>query len=179
MKRITLCLLIFISICGGVKAQFYTAKVNGLGLATGTVNAAVELSISKQWSVELAGYWNPVQTKSFRTTALWIQPAVRYWIFEHFVGHFISTHITVGKYDIGNAKHHFKGWLSGIGCSYGYTWILSKRWNMTAEAGLGLYYLRDKLRSYEIPEWQPIRIVNYQRVVLAPSKLEISFSYLF
>ena len=163
----------------GAKAQFYGIKTNTLAWASGTVNAGVEVSVAKQWSLDMTGYWNPIKTDKFSSRFWYVQPGVRYWLYEHYVGHFFAAHAAYGRYNVGNDRWYYKGWFTGLGVSYGYTWILTKRWNLTAEGGFGFYYMRDRKRLYEIDEWRPECIRNYRRIVLAPSKLEISFTYLF
>lgn len=163
----------------GVRAQFFAVKTNALGFATGTINAGVEVAVSKQWSVELSGYWNPLKTDKFSAKSWWVQPAVRWWLYEHFVGHFIAAHPAYGRYDVGNARWHRKGWITGFGVSYGYTWPLAKRWNLTAEGGIGVYYMQDREPPNVYDDWKPVAVAHSRRVVLAPSKLEVSFSYLF
>ncbi len=179
MKKIMILAALSLLCAGAARAQFYAVKANAAGWAAGTVNGGVELSLGKQWSVEASGYWNPIRTERFSARAWWVQPAVRRWRYEHFVGPFFAAHPAYGRYDVGNDRWHYKGWLAGLGASYGYTWLLSKRWNLTAEGGLGLYYMDDRKRFYEVDDWQPECLVRSRRVVLAPSKLEISFSYLF
>ena len=180
MKRILIILAALVA-CSvtGAKAQFYGIKVNTLGLATGTVNAGAEVSVAKQWSVELSGYWNPIKTDRFSSRFWYVQPAARYWLYEHFVGHFVAAHPVYGRYRVGNDLWYYKGWLTGVGFSYGYTWILTKRWNLTAEGGIGFYYMRDRKRLHHIDPWQPECVTNYRRWIAAPSKLEVAFSYLF
>lgn len=178
MKKLILISLLLCSV-SVASAQFYGIKVNTLGLATGTINAGAEISVAKQWSVDISGYFNPIKTGNFRSQFWYVQPGVRYWLYEHFVGHFFAAHIAYGGYNIGNDRWHYKGWLTGLGFSYGYTWILSKQWNFTLEGGLGLYYMRDKKRFYDLDDWTPERIVHYKRLGLAPSKMEVSFTYLF
>lgn len=34
--------------------------------------------------------------------------------------------------------YRYQGWGYGAGMTYGRSWLLSKRWNMEVEAGLGL-----------------------------------------
>lgn len=178
-KKIIILAALLICAVTGVRAQFYGVKANTLGLATGTVNAGVEFSLGKQYSLDVSAYFNPIKTDKFSSQFWYVQPGVRYWRYEHFVGPFYAAHIAYGRYTVGNDRWHYKGWFAGLGVSYGYTWILSKQWNFTLEGGLGLYYMRDTKRFCEYDDWQPIRIVHYKRVVLAPSKLEVSFSYLF
>lgn len=178
MKKIILAAILLFA-ATGAKAQFYAVKGNGLAWVTGTVNAGVELSLGKQYSLDVSVYWNPVKTNKFSGKFRYVQPSVRYWRFEHFVGPFVAVHPAYGRYDIGNERWHYKGWLAGLGFSYGYTWPLSRQWNLTAEAGPGFYFMRDRKRFYHTDDRTPERIVHYRRVVLAPAKLEISFSYLF
>jgi hypothetical protein len=163
----------------GARAQFFAVKGNALGWATGTVNAGAEVAVAKQWSVELSGYWNSIKTDTFSIKAWWVQPSLRWWRYEHFVGSFVALHPAGGRYDVGGEHFHRQGWFTGLGVSYGYGWLLSRRWNITAEGGMGFYYMRDRRDDYKTDEWSPVRIVHARRVVLAPSKLEISFSYLF
>ncbi len=163
----------------GARAQFFGVKGNALGWVTGTVNAGFEVAVDKQWSVEISGYWNPIRTDRFSARAWWVQPALRWWRYEHFAGHFLATHPAYGRYDVGNARWHRRGWLTGLGFSYGYSWLLARQWNFTVEGGIGFYYMSDRREEYETDDWSPVVIVHSRRVVLAPSKLEVSFSYLF
>ncbi len=119
-----------------------------------TLNAGAELAIAKQWSVDLSGYWNPVKTNNISLKHFYLQPSVRWWLYEHFAGHFAALHVAGGKYNIGNKNRYTKGWFTGLGVSYGYTWILSRQWNLTAEGGFGFYYTRNKRRDYVVDDWQ-------------------------
>lgn len=66
-----------------------------------------------------------------------------------------------------------------LGFSYGYAWLLSKRWNVTAEIGIGVFYMKDTRRDRIPPEYESIFIHHYKRWVVGPSRAEISFNYLF
>ena len=57
--------------------------------------------------------------------------------------------------------------------------MLSKRWFVTLEAGLGIYRTRDTRRDPTVGDWDDEYIYHYRRWTLAPSRLEVSFSYLF
>ncbi len=179
MKRYLFITLLLISFSVATHAQFYAVKTNTLSLATCTLNGGVELALNKQWSLDVSGYWNPVKTNNISLKHWYIQPAIRWWLYEHFAGHFAALQVASGKYDIGNSKRHTRGWFSGVGASYGYTWILSKQWNMTAEAGLGFYYTQNKRKDYFVDDWQEEIVKHSRRIVLAPSKIELSLSYLF
>jgi hypothetical protein len=160
----------------GARAQFFAVKG---GLSAGAVSIGAEVAVAKQWSVETAGYWNPVKTDRLSARAWWVQPAVRWWRYEHFVGHFVAAHPAYGRYDTGNAVWHRRGWLTGLGVSYGYTWIIARQWNLTAEGGIGVYYMSDRRADYVVDDWSPVAVVHARRVVLAPSKLEVALNFLF
>ena len=49
----------------------------------------------------------------------------------------------------------------------------------TVEAGLGIYRTRDTRRDPTVGDWDDEYIYHYRRWTLAPSRLELSFSYLF
>ncbi len=67
----------------------------------------------------------------------------------------------------------------GLGVSYGYAWMLSKRWNIALEAGIGLFHTEDTRRDPTVSDWEDEYIYRYRRWTLAPTKLEVSFSYIF
>jgi hypothetical protein len=179
MRKILIIAALVLSGGTGARAQFYGVKANALALAAGTVNAGAEVSAGKQWSVEVSGYRNSVRTERFAVRAWWVQPAVRRWRYEHFVGPFLAAHPACGRYEVGNREWRRRGWLAGLGVSYGYVWLLSNRWNLTAEGGLGVYCMSDRRENNVTDDWSPVTVVHARRVVLAPSKLEVAFSYLF
>jgi hypothetical protein len=57
--------------------------------------------------------------------------------------------------------------------------MLSKRWNIALEAGVGLFHTEDIRRDPTISDREDEYIYRYRRWTLAPSKMELSFSYIF
>ena len=108
-----------------------------------------------------------------------VQLGGRYWFYESFVGHFLGQHLTYVGYDLGSRTKRYKGHACGLGVSYGYAWMLSKRWNVAVEAGAGLYRTKDTRRDPTVGDWDDEYIYHYRRWTLAPTKLEVSFSYIF
>ena len=131
------------------------------------------------WTVETSAYWNPIRTERLTTQVGAVQLGVRHWFYEDFVGHFLGLHASWVDYRIGNRRRTYDGRAYGIGVSYGYAWILSKRWNLVVEAGAGLYRTRDTRRDPVTSDWGDRYIRHARRWTLAPSKLEVSFNYLF
>lgn len=120
-------------------AQFFGVRVNALAAASGTLGVGLEAAVADRWSLDLAAYWNPIDTRTYSTRLLGVQLGASRWFYEAFVGHFVSGQLTYAAYTLGGRRDTYKGTLSGVGLSYGYTWMLSKRWNLTLEAGVGLY----------------------------------------
>lgn len=176
MKLQLYCLIAIITLSvSRANAQYSAIRVNTLGLATGTINVGVDVAVADKWSIDFSAYYNPIP----KINTLAFTAGVRRWRFEPHVGAFWGLHSTTARYDIGNNTNHYKGWLSGVGATYGYSWMLSTRWNFTLEGGLGVFYMQDKKQARYTPPMDDIFIYHYRRVVVAPSKLEISFSYLF
>lgn len=175
----TAALLAAVALHQRAEAQFFAVRLNALAALTGTVNVGVEAAITDNWTVEASGYWNPIRTPHFTTQLYAAQISFRHWFYEDFVGHFIGTQATYIDYRIGNRHSTYDGHAYGIGISYGYAWILSKRWNVVVEAGVGLYRTRDTRRSPIVDDWGDRYLWHARRWTLAPSKLEVTFNYLF
>ena len=171
--------LLLASSLSTLTAQNCAVRVNTLGLATGTLNAGVDITISDTWSIDLSAYYNPISLDKFRLTTQGAFVGVRKWRFEPHVGSFVGIHTLGVKYDIGDDIERYNGWAGGVGASYGYSWAIATKWNFTIEGGLGLFYMEDKRQAYHTPPLDDIFIYHYKRLILAPSKLEVSFSYLF
>lgn len=176
---LSLCLLALWGKPHRAAAQFFSAKVNALAALTGTVNVGLDAAVADKWTLDVSGYWNPINTNSFSCRLYAAQIGTKRWLYEAFVGHFIGGQLTYGNYLYGGSRRYYKGHMGGLGFSYGYAWLLSKRWNITAEIGIGVYRMTDTRRDRTPPEYEPIFIHHYKRWVVGPSRAEISFNYLF
>lgn len=160
-------------------AQIFAVRADALAALTGTLHLGAEVSVADRWSVEASGYWNPVKTPSLSMSFHAVQLCSRYWFYESFVGHFVGGQLSYVGYDLGSRTRRYDGRAYGIGFSYGHAWMLSKRWFVTFEAGLGVYYTKDTRRDPTVGDWDDEYIYHYRRWTLVPSRLELSFSYLF
>ena len=164
---------------GGAEAQYSSVRVNALGLMTGTLNVGLDVAVGERWSIEACGYWNPVCGKAFRTEAKGFSTGARLWRFEPHAGRFFGLQNTTAWYDFGGREKSWRGWLTGVGASCGYSWLLSTQWNISAEFGLGIFYMEDKREKYDNPPFEDKYIWHYRRVVVAPSRAEVACSFLF
>lgn len=169
----TVFLLVAITVFG----QDVAVKTNVVYWATTTLNLGAEVGISPKMTIDLIGTYNPFKFRDNKKIMNWlIQPEWRYWACRRFAGHFWGVHAHYGKYNGGLKKYRYDGWLAGAGISYGYQWLIGKRWSLEAELGLGYAYLSfDKFIRNKCGKFVDSDHKNY----VGPTKLNISFMYFF
>lgn len=141
----------------GLQAQQVALKTNLLYDATSTINLGCEVGVSKHFTADLSGNYNPWTFSDSKSVKHWmIQPEFRYWIHERFNGHFFGAHMLYGSMDIAGSPFLFglkkdfsyDGLFVGAGISYGYQLYLGPRWNIEFTAGLGYVYLDYRKAAY-------------------------------
>lgn len=144
-----------------LKAQDFAVKSNLLYDATATINLGVEAGLAEKWTIDISGNLNAWDFSGNRKWKHWlIQPEARYWLCDKFNGHFFGLHVHGGAFNTANVKTPFglfgdcsserhEGWYYGAGISYGYQWMLGKRWNFELSIGAG--YVRSDYDVYENP----------------------------
>ena len=175
-----------------VSAQKATIKTNLLYDATATLNGAVEVRFSNQWTGELGANLNAWAINDHRWKHWAVQPEVRYWFCESFSGHFVGAHLIGGQYNFGNLDmdlkflgtdfsqlrdYLFQGWMGGAGIAYGYSWILGRHWNIEAEIGLGWVYTR--YERFECADCGQRQERNHPHNYVGPTKLAVNLVYAF
>lgn len=191
MKKIIVLFLVLVASVGSAKAQDVALKTNLLYDALLNVNLGAEVRLAPKWSADLSGNFNAWTLSHGKKWKHWLaQPEVRYWFCDAFAGHFIGAHALVGQYNVGHIDmgdfsflgspfkglkdHRYQGWYGGLGVAYGYSWILSKHFNIEAEIGLGWIYThydtfecagcgrkiaRDKVHNYVGPTKAAVSLV--------------------
>ena len=143
------------------EAQKLAVKANALSWLTTTPQAEVEGAVGAHWTVGLAGSWNPWTFGGNKKFKHWeVRPGGRYWLWETFNGHFFGLNAEYAQYNVVGMKatpfglmfsdadeKRYEGSFFGAGVSYGYSWMLSPRWSIEAEAGFGYRYVN--YRSYD------------------------------
>ncbi|MDR2979160.1 MAG: DUF3575 domain-containing protein [Bacteroidales bacterium] len=134
-------------------AQKFAVKSNLLYDATTTFNLGMEIGLAKKWTLDISGNYNPWKFgddfTGTRTKHWMVQPELRLWTCEKFNGHFFGLHGHYAEYNVGGfkflsanmEKNRYQGSLYGAGLSYGYQWLLNKRWSMEAVIGAGWAHL--------------------------------------
>lgn len=180
---LTLVLLVWVSVRSD--AQTLALKTNVPLWGTATPNLALEAGLSSQWSLELSGAANPF---SFNDNRKWkhylLQGEARYWLCERFYGHFLGIHAGGGEFNVARTSvpwldfssgNRYEGWNVGAGISYGYSWVLGKRWNLEATLGLGWLHLDyDKFQCAACGK----KLESKKEDRFAPTKIAVNLIYM-
>ncbi len=132
-------------------------KSNSIGWLMFVGNGAVELELSRHWSINLPVYYSAVNyfSREAKFKTLTIQPEVRYW-FKDGKNWYAGAHMGIGWYNFalnGDYRIQDCGWDSpalGGGLSGGYRMDLTKggRWKVEFTLGVGVYGAKyDKFRN--------------------------------
>lgn len=164
MKRyLTIAVIFLLAFAVTSSAQKVAVKTNTLYLATTTPNIGMEFSMAPRWTFEIAGGYNPWtfnKEKNIKAKHFLVTPEFRYWFCESFNGHFIGINANYTQFNVGGVhvlnpfykskgdgpfidavlNSRTEGWAAGGGITYGYSWIISPRWNMEFNIGLGYWY---------------------------------------
>ena len=141
---------------GKEKGSVIGIKTNFPYWGTATFNAGIEVRLARKWSLEVEVGLTPFDGKNDdgiygkSLKHLRVHPELRYWFCETFHKHFIGLHVPYLLYNVSDIKilgtenERHQGWGAGAGISYGYSWLLSKHWNLEATVGVGYLYLESE-----------------------------------
>lgn len=185
MKKLILLFALAV-IAVSASAQKVVIKNNLLYDAALTPNLGVEIGLGQRTTLDISGNWNPIKFNKEHQWRHWlVQPEFRYWFCSRFDGHFLGAHLMAGQFNLLDIKLPFglfpslenkrnKGTFYGIGISYGYQWILSRRWSIEATAGFG--YMRYDYRRYGCAECSPLESSG-KRNYFGPTKLGVNLIF--
>jgi hypothetical protein len=120
-------------------------------LGTRAPNIGVEVGLGRRTSLDIsAGYslWDGVEEKFFSFSTARVE--FRYWLRERFYGHFFGIHplygsLAIGGYDflsLFEKEFRYEGDVWGASLSYGYHWIIGRRWALEFGASGGALLLQ-------------------------------------
>lgn len=159
----------------------FAIKTNALYWATTTPNLGIEIGLAKKLTLDLSGSYNPWEFGDNKQLKHWlIQPELRFWPCERFNGHFFGIHghyaeVNVSNLDrFGMGDYRYQGQVYGGGISYGYQWMISNRWSMEGEIGVG--YARLKYDKYNCGACGS-KVGSNTKDYLGPTKVALNFIY--
>lgn len=162
----------------------WAVKTNTIYWASATPNLAFEVGLAPKWTLDVQGGYNPFTFSEGKKTKHWlVQPEVRWWTCERFNGHFFGLHAHGGTFNMGGKEllpgafkalkdNRYQGEYYGGGLSYGYHWILKRRWSIEAEIGVGYTHMRyDKYDCGNCGTWRGEEKKNFVSVTKAAVSL--------
>jgi len=155
-------------------------KTNVVHAAALTPNIAVEMGLNMNTTLEVYGAYNGFDLKEDKKWKHWIvQPEFRWWFCERFNGSYLGVHLHGGEFNVGGTgpftaikNNRYDGYFYGAGISYGYQWMISKRWAF--ELGVGAGYARFEYDRYRCHECSPKTGSGHYNY-FGPTKALISF----
>lgn len=175
-----------------VYSQKVAVKTNLLyGGYTFTPNLSMEIGLGRRSTLDIGGGYNPWNLKGSKENnkklVHWLgEIEYRYWLCERFSGHFFGAHALGTQFNISqhklplifgkdSDKYRYEGYGYGGGLSYGYHWILGKRWSLEAQIGVG--YARLDYDKYECKTCGE-KIGPETRNYFGPTKAGVSLIYI-
>ena len=159
----------------------FAIKTNALYWATTTANLGFEVGLSKKLTLDVSGNYNPWEFSNNKQIKHWlVQPELRYWLCERFYGHFFGLHAHYAEANVSNLNifglgdYRYQDNIYGAGISYGYQWILNKRWSMEATVGVG--YARLNFDKYNCGTCGS-KIGKEHKNYFGPTKIALSIIY--
>ena len=184
MRKFALLLLLGTMLgAGSAVAQKVAVKTNIPYWATTTPNLGFEFGLGARTTLDISGgynFWTLNREANRKIKHFVVMPEVRWWLCERFNGSFFGLHGHYGEMNVSNLNifgmghDRYDGSLYGAGISYGYQWIISKRWSMEATIGVG--YARLKYDKYARGDGGE-KLGHNSRNYFGPTKIGLSFIY--
>ena len=123
------------------KAQRLAVSTNMLELALLSPNLTLDFSLAQHHSVSVSASASPwrYSSETYLNHFTW-SPEYKYWFTMPFYKNYVGAKLFYSSYDLGMECDSFKGNLVALLVDYGYSVILSKRWNITPCVGIGAGY---------------------------------------
>ena len=158
-------------------------KTNLAAYIVGVANAAVEVPLTRNLSVDIPVYYSPYTlADNYKFRILGFEPEVKYWFGKALSGHAIGLHGIGVMYNVAfNSRDRFQNkdgekFAFGAGLSYAYSLKLKKNWRLELTAGVGYVHLdHDVFRNVENGALYDNRKLHYW----GPTKVGIHLVYLF
>lgn len=136
-------LVVILMIAAGktVNAQRLALTTNLFEDAIVTPNFGVDVVITDKQSFTFDASFAPYKlADAFHNKCMTYRLGYKFWLNQAFYGHYVSVDLVANSSDIGLGKWNFKDEYLGVGASYGYAFIISKRLNLVPHIGIGVAY---------------------------------------
>lgn len=162
-----------------------SVKTNAIGWGMLMINAAVEVDLSRRFSLNVPLYYSACNyfTNDIKFRMLAFQPELRVWPLakrRFFAGvHFGVTSYNLalgGKWRIQDHNGDTPAWGGGVNVGYRLPLSRNERWNVEFSLGAGVYKLHyDKFRN----EYNGAYDSSVKKTFFGIDNVAVSFSYMF
>ena len=180
LKRLLLTTILS-TLAFGMSAQKLAVKTSGTLWATfATPNIEVSYVVNDHWSAHVPVAYNPwIFGENSRFQQLTFMPGARYWFKLAHVRWFASAYAIGSRFHVGgwfDKPYRYDGKVFGLGVGGGYSWILSKSFNLEFELGVGTGYAK-----YDKCDWMKNskRYSTEKGIRVFPAKVDVSLVYFF
>lgn len=166
-------------------AQKFSVSSDILGYAClGTLNAEVSYSVSRYWSVTAGARYNPFtfrkgdSARQFQLRQQSYSAGVRLWPWHTMSGWWLEGKLRYQEFNMGGivSRSTKEGDRAGAGFYAGYTYMLSRHFNL--EFGAGLWTGYEVFRKYSCPACGVVTVSGTGWFVL-PDDIKIAAVYVF
>lgn len=156
-------------------AQRVAVKTNVAHWATASPNVGMELVLGRRVTLDFGATVNPFRFRESKTHAYLLSPELRCWLGRPMAGHFLGVNALMGQYDLSWRGTNCNGDVFAAGLSYGYVFILGRRWNLETNIGLG--WLRGRCKRWDDGQQVP-GSPNVRKDFFAPTRVGVTISYI-
>lgn len=156
-------------------AQRVAVRTNAMQWAAASPNLGLEFALGNYFTLECTAGACP-----FRVMDKWyfkhlhVQPELKYWFQNLMSRNYVGITAFVSTFDLAMGKRAAYGDAYAVGATYGYQWVISRRWNIELAAGLGVIHHRTVRYVPGCEHGKP----NQSGWAFAPVKLGVSFMYI-
>lgn len=173
----------------GSKGNFIAVKTNILHTALALApNIALELATGAKTTLDISSglnLWNRKGSDDDNRKLIhtYVRPEFRYWTCGRFGGHFFGVNAFYWQYNVSGhkvpwmfeSKYQYEGNAFGAGMSYGYHWMLGRRWGVEFNAGVGVAFMKyDKFECARCGDF----IDRHSKTYFGPTSLGIKLVYI-
>lgn len=159
-----------------VNAQRVSLKTNGLYWLAASPNLGAELRMSRHFTLNLEAAGNPFTIGGHKMRHASLFPELRYWFAGRpQVQHFAGVMALASVFDLEFKGNMHRGVAGGLGLTYGYSFVLSKRLSLETTVGLGAVCCMD--RKYPAGSYKPAKF-NHKGIAFTPTKIGVSIVYI-
>ena len=184
-KLVSLAVALLLFSSNPISAQRFSLSTNLLDYAClGTFNAEASYTLSRHWSITAGLKYNPFTfhegdpDRQFQYRQQSYAIGARLWPWHSLSGWWFAGKIRYKEYNYGGllSPETEEGDRVGLGLYAGYTYMLSKHFNL--EFGLGLWGGSSWFRRYSCP-YCGLTVLHGRNWFILPDDVMISLAYVF